>query len=678
MHTSNSLRWLVVALSAAMLLAVAAACSSETIEVPGETVVVEKVVTETVEVPGETVVVEKEVIKTVEVPGQTVVKEVVKTVEVPGETVVVEKEVVKTVEVPGQTVVVEKVVVQEVAGKTYVTDPVFGSVVSAPEYGGTITTGTATFKAFKDPYTHGASEYGGTVAEKLGMVDWAIDRDTYPFIGGYPAPLYTLKGALAESWAQPDDKTIVVKVRQGVNFHDKPPVNGREMTADDVVYNFQRILGLGKFTDAGPAPASALRTLNSIPWESVTATDKWTVVFKLKEPSLSALVNILESHNMFIQGPEVIEQSGDWDWRNLVGTGPFMLTDVDEGTSYSYTKNPDYWGYDEKYPENRLPYVDDIRFLLMPEVATRLAALRSGKIDFIGEQGGGLLKSVDQVESLKRNNPELVIHQWSLRADTGTFLNASEPPFDDIRVRKAMQMALDLETMNLTFYRGVADTIPRGRVGRGMKGYHIPFEEWPEELKKGYTYDLPGAEALLDEAGYPRGADGIRFKTTMLAWPFHDLSLVELQASYWREIGVDVEIDVVAGGAELVARQADADFGMTVLNNGTEASPTTAVSWYWTGHPRNAVVVDAQYDAMYEALLAAATLEEEMRLTREADMYAIEHFWHLWSGPMSPWFTVHQPWLIGYNAEGSFGGGQEHVVFARLWIDSELKKAMGR
>ena len=97
MHTSTSLRWLVVALSAAMLLAVAAACSSETIEVPGETVVVEK--------------------------------EVIKTVEVPGETVVVEKEVVKTVEVPGP----ERVVVKEVPAEKYVTDPITGIVYSAPE-----------------------------------------------------------------------------------------------------------------------------------------------------------------------------------------------------------------------------------------------------------------------------------------------------------------------------------------------------------------------------------------------------------------------------------------------------------------------------------------------------------------------------------------------------------------
>ena len=101
MHTSTSLRWLVVAVSGAMLLAFAAACSSETVEVPGETVVVEKEVVKEVMVPGETVTVE--VVKEVQVPGETIVvkEEVVKEVMVPGETVVVEKVVTETVEVPG-------------------------------------------------------------------------------------------------------------------------------------------------------------------------------------------------------------------------------------------------------------------------------------------------------------------------------------------------------------------------------------------------------------------------------------------------------------------------------------------------------------------------------------------------------------------------------------------------
>ena len=240
-----------------MLLAVVAACAGETVEVPGETVVVEKVVTETVEVPGETVVVEKEVIrtvevpgetvtkevvkevmvpgetvvvekevvKTVEVPGQTVVKEVVKTVEVPGQTVVVEKEVVKTVEVPGETVVVEKVVVQEVAGKKYVTDPTTGKAVTAPEYGGTLT--YASKEEWANPDVLVANHWGAMftkfVTEKIGFANWGIDRAEYKLADGW-TPLFAMTGSLAESWETPDDKTIVLNIRKGVQWHDKAPI----------------------------------------------------------------------------------------------------------------------------------------------------------------------------------------------------------------------------------------------------------------------------------------------------------------------------------------------------------------------------------------------------------------------------------------------------------------------
>ena len=241
MQSSASLRWLVVAVSAAMLLALAAACSAETIEVPGETVivekvvtetvevpgqtvvkevikevqvpgetvVVEKVVTETVEVPGQTVVVEKVVTETVEVPGETVTVEVVKEVQVPGQTIIVEKEVVKTVEVPGETVVVtkevpveviktveipvqitrtveipgpERIKTVEVPGKKYTTDPVTGRVFSAPEYGGMIT-----FAKSNDYNERGVDlpNFGNRgmtspMIEKLSAANWALDRSPVP------------------------------------------------------------------------------------------------------------------------------------------------------------------------------------------------------------------------------------------------------------------------------------------------------------------------------------------------------------------------------------------------------------------------------------------------------------------------------------------------------------------
>ena len=211
MLTSTSLRWLVVAVSGAMLLAVAAACGSETVEVPGETVVVEK--------------------------------EVIKEVEVPGETVVVEKEVVKTVEVPGP----ERVVVREVPGKSYVTDPSTGKVVTAPEYGGTLTYPYDLVANNTDPYLRGG--YSGwiivTVNEKLGIADWAIDRKVFDFSHNYlPESVWT--GALAESWEQPDPLTYVFHIREGVKWHDVPPMNGRELTAKDIEFTYQRLTGNGQ------------------------------------------------------------------------------------------------------------------------------------------------------------------------------------------------------------------------------------------------------------------------------------------------------------------------------------------------------------------------------------------------------------------------------------------------
>ena len=190
-----------------------------------------------------------------------------------------------------------------------------------------------------------------------------------------------------------------------------------------------------------------------------------------------------------------------------------MLTDYVEDVSITFEKNPDYWAYDEKYPENRLPNIDELVDLIMPEEAIRLAALRTGKIDYMGTNGNTQIRSIDVLESLQRTNPEIVVWKYPYRSDNSFGLNLNKPPFDDINVRKAMQMALDLETIYSTYYKGSGSTRPQGMIADDVKGWSTPFEEWPEEVKKVYTYDPEGGEALLDAAGYPRGADGIRFKT---------------------------------------------------------------------------------------------------------------------------------------------------------------------
>ena len=115
----------------------------------------------------------------------------------------------------------------------------------------------------------------------------------------------------------------------------------------------------------------------------------------MTDPVVGGLHTILESVQDYILPAEVIERYGDYkDWRNVVGTGPWMLTDYVEGASKSYIKNPDYYGFDEKYPENRLPYADEMRAPLMPEEATRISALRTGKLDIVGNVGTVSIASV--------------------------------------------------------------------------------------------------------------------------------------------------------------------------------------------------------------------------------------------------------------------------------------------
>ena len=120
----------------------------------------------------------------------------------------------------------------------------------------------------------------GPVVEKLVIGDWATGRSEHNW-RSYNVPFSVMQGQLAESWETPDNTTIIVKVRAGVYWHDKPPMNGRELTASDIEFNYHRLLGLGSgFSE--PTPFSW--TLPAV--TSVTATDKSTLVFELTRPDL--------------------------------------------------------------------------------------------------------------------------------------------------------------------------------------------------------------------------------------------------------------------------------------------------------------------------------------------------------------------------------------------------------
>ena len=159
------------------------------------------------------------------------------------------------------------------------------------------------------------------------------------------------------------------------------------------------MLGLGSgYTE--PSPYASVTYYAAT--EPITATDKYTVVWKLSYLTLSCLETLLDTRAVGQLVPrEVIEKYGDaQDFKNAVGTGPFILEDYVSETFFNFIKNPNYWGYDERHPDNKLPYVDSVKALIIPDNSTAYVALRTGKIDIIeGVQWW-------QADSLMRTNPE--------------------------------------------------------------------------------------------------------------------------------------------------------------------------------------------------------------------------------------------------------------------------------
>ncbi len=566
------------------------------------------------------------------------------------------------------------------AEKETVFDPATGKTWTAPEYGGTLTWATKVYPPSTDNWWNPgwAPHLISGVNERLSFADWGLSRDIWN------GSLYQMvtpemtRGCLAESWSMPDDTTFIWNIRKGVYWDDKAPVNGREFDAYDVEWNYHRMLGLGDFTEDGPMGWIGAVAFD-VGIESVTATDKWTVVMKLTTSHPSVLGNMLNNY-WFAHAPEQIEKYGDAkDWRTLVGTGPLRLTDFVEGSSATWKKNPNYWGYDEKFPQNRLPYIDEYRSFLMPDMSTRLAALRTGKIDMLSNTGDAYIQNIDDVESLQRSNPEIEV--WSVyeQAPDPLLFNWALPPVSDVNVRKALQMAVDRETISATYFKGYGEPAPYGLIGQfNAPGWSWPMEEWPEEVKQEYTYNPERAEELLDEAGYTRGADGYRFKLKLALADRFDSTHPEIVMGFFEAIGVDSEL-FMQSTAEVGARGSAGSAEWHLLSGGYGIYAPSHYVYLVSvnfGYANWNYANDPQMDALLAAMQTATTVEEWKSYYRQADEITVREHWGLVKS-LSPRFFVNHPWVKGYFGEAGMGNGERNTFLARLWIDQELKKAMG-
>ncbi|MBC7223007.1 MAG: hypothetical protein H5T59_01810, partial [Anaerolineae bacterium] len=291
----------------------------------------------------------------------------------------------------------------------------------------------------------------------------------------------TYKPFLAEEWEFSEDgKEVTFRLREGVRFHDGTP-----MDAEAVAFTFRR------FQEKGAANPLATGVQDIA---SVEAVDEYTVRFVLKAPSPTFLGTLSLPYAGIIS-PAAVETYGEDFGLHPVGTGPFRLKAWEAGTSIVLERNPDYaWG--PPVVENRgAPYLDEVRFLFIPDAATQLAALEAGEVDIL------FVNNPAHVEKL-RANPDVNLNEVTLNSLIYLGFHCAKPPFDDVRVRQALAHAVDKEEILKVALGGV------GQVAFAPLAPTLPgFDPSLKAYELGY--DPERSKSLLEEAGFVLGDDGV-------------------------------------------------------------------------------------------------------------------------------------------------------------------------
>lgn len=527
-----------------------------------------------------------------------------------------------------------------------------------PQYGGVITWATTSLGTDFDPYSSWGGAYGYYL-ETLWQPDWKLDRKIWAFYGTFIPDEYWA-GCLADSWEQPDAQTIIVHLRQGIYWQNKPPVNGREFTADDVQQHYNRVLGNGSgYTVSSAYLAGRIRL-----WESVTATDKYTVIIKFKQPTATGFTSVTEQGGEnWIEAPEVVKAGGGkiTDWTNAVGTGPWMLEEYASGTSATYNRNPDYWGVDERHPQNNLPYADSFKVVAIPDQTTQIAALRTGKID--------MLTNINwqQAASLAKTNPELKQASQPF-AGQGMDFRIDKTPFTDVRVRKAMNMSIDRPTIAKDYFGGTVEGTAAAPISDVYKDYAYPYEKWSQSLKDEYSYNPAQAKQLLADAGYPQG-----FNTNVVALSNADLNLAQVVKAYLLDIGINMEIrtmDPIAGLKFVQAKKHDQLYWQDMGTCGVVIAPSILIALRTSKDLGNFTGSGSpEYDALAEKYYAATDSIQAKQLGAEAIKYIVENHWEFITFPIVT-YTIYQPYIKGYSGESVSGGGASLMPYARWWIQN--------
>ena len=541
------------------------------------------------------------------------------------------------------------------------------AMTEKPQYGGTLNIGMiyVTLAPLSwDPadWTWKYNQDTGLTTETLFSADLSksISRGgKHAFAADSWLPTDAIRGELAESWKMSSDKPLRVDInlRKGVMFPDKPGVmKSRELVAEDVIYSYNRLDKSpkripGYFDHIDKAEVTGKHSLR---FTFKNYFSEWD--YRFGWGYYSAIV------------PKEVSDAGAGNWKNLNGTGPFLLTDYVQGNAVTFSKNDLYWDKEKIAGQTyKLPFVDKIVYRTIKDEAAFVTALRTAKLDVLE----GLRWS--SVDELKKNAPAL---KWKRWVDTGgTFLamRVDTKPFDDIRVRRALNMAVNKDEIVKAYYNGNA-VLFGYPMHPDYTGYYETLDQMPIAAQELFKYNPDKARALLSEAGYPKG---FSFKTQVCSCSPDHMDLAPLIAAYLEKVGVKMEIQPMEYGAFLSAMTTKTNAAGYMMRNG-HTNPTTSIRKSFvtkqTWNPSQ--YTDPDFDKRMADVYAEPDEDKRKLLIKLMTRDIVEKAPYIWL-PTPVGYSAWWPWVKNYDGELRAGSERPAPIHARMWVDQAMKKKMG-
>jgi len=456
-----------------------------------------------------------------------------------------------------------------------------------------------------------------------------------------PPLSYVFEGDLAESWKASDDRlSYTFTLRPDIRWQNLPPVNGRPVTAQDVVWSYER------FVKVSPEKARFDYVAGA------SAPDDRTVVFQLKE-LYAPFENAIGAPYFWILPKEVVDQDGDASKR-VIGSGPFIFDKYENGVGFSGHKNPTYHRKGE-------PHVNQIEMLIIPDQATRMASLRAKELD------GAEVEQQD-LDPLKQSNPEMQVVEVEFNNNVNIYWKVNKPPFDDIRVRQAFAMAINRDDMLTTVFNG-----------RGNWNTSIPWAlpDWWLDPRgpdfgpnaKYFKYDPAESRKLLAAAGYPNG-----MQIDLVSTPGYGqrvIQQVEVIQQGLKSAGVTANIKMQEYSSYISTTFLGKFEGGNMIVVGPQGNFNEPHEFlfllYHPRGPRNASDVnDPKLTQMIEKQMRTLDTADRKQQIYEVQRYLAEQMWYV---PTAVGFRsmVYQPYVRNAYWRGDFGLGAE--VVPKLWLD---------